>query len=337
MFEKNNLLSNRLRSTKSLIDHDRYWDNSKRQTNEYERIPFFKSTIITSPNFFPTSRSYFKLIEILSEFQFNGIIDKKTKCACICEGPGGFVQAIHQYANKHNFETENISCITLISTQKNVPKMKLDNSYSYKLHYGLDMTGNIYDNDNITHFVNEVGPSSCDIVTADGGFDFSFDFNSQEKVFQTLLLCEILTTLKLQKQDGMCVLKLFDVFDKKTIQLVTILNMTYSTLCFVKPKSSRPANSEKYLVCRGFKRKEELINSLEYVLLKKLTLDDICDYDSYRCTLSSVFEYNKLFVYKQIGYINKTIDYSKQLHCTTYESSKNDKLCREWVSKYACH
>ena len=37
-------------------------------------------------------------------------------------------------------------------------------------------------------FINRVGYHSCEIVTADGGFDFSNDFNQQEEVFLQLFL-----------------------------------------------------------------------------------------------------------------------------------------------------
>ena len=41
---------------------------------------------------------------------------------------------------------------------------------------GYDKTGDIYKIINIFNFVNTVGKNSCDIVTADGGFDFTSDF-----------------------------------------------------------------------------------------------------------------------------------------------------------------
>ena len=46
----------------------------------------------------------------------------------------------------------------------------------------------IYKTENIIKFGEECGFNSCHIVTADGGFDFSLDFNKYSKAFSYLLL-----------------------------------------------------------------------------------------------------------------------------------------------------
>ena len=46
----------------------------------------------------------------------------------------------------------------------------------------------------------------CDFITADGGFDYSVDFNKQEEISVNLIFCEILYALILQKQDGCFIL-----------------------------------------------------------------------------------------------------------------------------------
>ena len=68
-------------------------------------------------------------------------------------------------------------------------------------------TGNIYDLENILHFksiTNEVN-----IVTADGGFDFSIDFNRQEFLAQRLIFCELVTAFSVQKVGGCFICKFF--------------------------------------------------------------------------------------------------------------------------------
>ena len=69
-----------------------------------------------------------------------------------------------------------------------------------ELLFGYDNTGDIYKLINIINIVNVVGEYICDIVTADGGFDFSSDYINQEYNFMRLFLCEVILALKLQKK-----------------------------------------------------------------------------------------------------------------------------------------
>ena len=62
-----------------------------------------------------------------------------------------------------------------------------------------------------------------DLVTADGGFDYSTDYNKQELSSYKLIYSEIYIALNIQKDNGSFVLKVFDIFYHKTIQLIYLL------------------------------------------------------------------------------------------------------------------
>ena len=64
--------------------------------------------------------------------------------------------------------------------------------------------------------------NTMDIVTADGGFDFSLDFNQQENMATQLIFCEVFYALAVQKQGGSFILKIFDVFHKTTVDILYI-------------------------------------------------------------------------------------------------------------------
>ena len=51
-----------------------------------------------------------------------------------------------------------------------------------------------------------------DLITADGGFDFSLDFNNQEIIITKLLFAQMTYALLMQKQGGSFILKIFDTF-----------------------------------------------------------------------------------------------------------------------------
>ena len=91
-----------------------------------------------------------------------------------------------------------------------------------------------------------------DLITGDGGFDFSEDFNNQEVNIAALLFAQIAFALCLQKKNGKFVLKIFDSFMQHTIDLLYILSSFYEKVYIAKPYTSRYANSEKYIVCKGF-------------------------------------------------------------------------------------
>ena len=50
------------------------------------------------------------------------------------------------------------------------------------------------------YFINSLRNNYCEIITADGGFDYSIDYNSQEDMSYKLLYCEIFIALNIQKK-----------------------------------------------------------------------------------------------------------------------------------------
>lgn len=120
------------------------------------------------------------------------------------------------------------------------------------LHRGADGTGDLYKVDNIDHMVGSVGAGTAHFVTADGGFDFSADYNSQEDASMRLILSELYAALTLQRIGGALVIKLYDIHAFATVRLLYILRCTYSSVRLIKPLTSRPANSEKYALATGF-------------------------------------------------------------------------------------
>ena len=154
--------------------------------NIFIQIPLNKRPI---SKYKPLSRSYFKMIEILHTFS----IYYKTpiKSFHLAEGPGGFIEALlHQRSNIN----DTYIGMTLLdeNTDTNIPAWKksqlfLKENSNVLLENGIDGTGDILNIDNFEYVVKKY-ESSMDLVTADGAFDFSFDFNKQENVISKLLV-----------------------------------------------------------------------------------------------------------------------------------------------------
>jgi 23S rRNA U2552 (ribose-2'-O)-methylase RlmE/FtsJ len=117
---------------------------------------------------------------------------------------------------------------------------------------GQDKTGNLLSLNNFRHCAS-LYRNKMDIITADGGFDFSVDFNNQENIASRLILAEVFYALALQKKGGSFILKIFDIFHKPTVDIMYMLSYYYSNVSVMKPYTSRIANSEKYIICQGFK------------------------------------------------------------------------------------
>ncbi len=121
-----------------------------------------------------------------------------------------------------------------------------------ELVYGADGTGDLLSPANFDYCVERFA-SSMDFITADGGFDFTHNFNGQELSIVSLLWAQIRFALAMQRKGGHFVLKIFDCFHTPTIDLLYILTMFYNDVSIAKIRTSRLGNSEKYAVCRGFR------------------------------------------------------------------------------------
>ncbi len=166
----------------------------------------------------------------------------------------------------HIMETKSINELKdLYGGSKNLSSASITNGDLTKLNtiHQLAGTTNLgKNNKNINGFAK---PS--DLITSDGGFDWKRE-NLQEQEAYKLIFCEILTALKLQKEGGNFVIKIFETFTKITVKLIQLLRLVYSKVYLSKPYTSRISNSEKYVVCKGFKKSN--INSKIILKLEEM-------------------------------------------------------------------
>ena len=235
------------------------WDNYKRYTNPYESIHTHNINNNSQPvcPIRPLSRSYFKMIEICNSFDLLSNMPKNMKSFHIAEGPGGFIEAL---SNLRNNQNDYYVGITLISDDTHVPgwkktKVFLDKNPNVFIERGEDGTGDITKYNNLLYCSKKYG-ASIDLVTADGGFDFSIDYNSQESQMSELLISQLAVASAVQKQGGTFILKVFDIFTKLSVDILYILCIMYDKVNIIKPNTSRYANSERYIVAQGFRSED---------------------------------------------------------------------------------
>lgn len=342
-----NSLSEYLYETKKKLDErEKEWDVFKKYTNPYEyihtSIPFKKKCI---SKYKPLSRSYFKMIEMVNTFNLH-YDTKPIKSFHLAEGPGGFIEAM---VGLRKCPNDIYIGMTIVDDNQdpNIPGWKKTESFlrqnkNVYIETGSDKTGNILSLENLIHCKDKYA-SSMDLITGDGGFDFSMDFNNQEIHIAKLLFGQIAYAVTMQKKGGSFILKIFDSFMQHTIDLLYILSSFYEKVYIVKPNTSRYANSERYIVCKDF-----IFSSCEkfypfiYKAFKKMISSDLYVHRFINIPLSYCFvikleEYNAIIGQQQIENIHYTISLIENKH----KQEKIDCLirtnvqkCIHWCTKY---
>lgn len=324
------------------------WDNVKKQTNPYEYIhtiiPGFKYAI---SKYKPISRSYFKMIEIanlmnlLSDYE-----DINIKCFSLCEGPGGFIEAL---INLRKNKDDTYYGMTLQSSNTDIPGWKkingLTNNYNLHFENGIDKSGDITKLENFL-YCYEKYKNSFEILTGDGGFDFSDNFDDQEYSSLELILCQICLALVMQKKRGKFVLKIFDIHSKFMVDILFILSSLYEKVYVMKPNTSRYANSEKYIICKNFKLDDSSIyldNFIKFYRSINETKKNSKKYFSSLISLNTNYyfynkieEINSIIGQQQIEMINNTINIIETSNKEKLDNYKKININRsiQWCSKY---
>lgn len=242
------------------------WDDYKKITNPYEYIflSWNRRSSRSVATRQPLSRSYFKMVELwkivgLTEF-FAPMIGQGLRTAHAAEGPGGFIEACVRMTEKVGVPFQSAFAITLRSDVKNIPGWRkatkfLENNPQICIHDGADGTGNILRKENQDAFVQSVRtkhPEGVHLFTADGGFDFSNDYNAQEDSVFPLLLAETLLGLRVLAKGGCLIIKCFDTVEQPTLDLLWLYSRCFYEWYIVKPRTSRAGNAERYIVGKGF-------------------------------------------------------------------------------------
>ena len=313
---------------KQICEYEYDWNIFKKYTNPFE----FIHTIIPNKKYCiskykPISRAYFKMIELIQTFNIDINSPQPIRTFHLAEGPGGFIEAI---AKLRMCSNDLYVGMTLLDSNDdpNIPGWKKTDSFlkdfkNVKIENGIDGTGNILSFQNFV-YIHDNYASSMDLITADGGFDFSADFDNQEFNMIPLLYGQIIYALCMQKQGGTFILKIFDIFLQQTIDMIALLSSMYKQVYITKPNTSRSANSEKYIVCKGFIpfSSQEffpyLYNSFQALCFKTNTSSIDTTSNIYvksilkQGFISSIFvnkleEYNIIFGQQQIENIHSTL------------------------------
>lgn len=333
------------------------WQKYKEYGNKYERIynTHYQYTNYNVALCSPLSRSYFKLWEIIHDFQLLNDNQSSIQTAHLAEGPGGFIESVCDYRKK-NTPREHVQSdlyygITLLTyCHDDTPNWKkaeqlMETYPQISLHTGKDKTGDLYNVDNIHAFVADIGRHSCSLVTGDGGMDYSHNYVKQEELSQRLILAQIYTALLLVKTGKHFVCKLFDTHEQFTQELLWILSVCFDVVHIIKPYTSRVANSERYVISCGFRECpshiETYLNQLLLNWKATMFIDSIFSKPLPIPFVKALHKYSEWHSKQQFMSIHKcyhlieTNRYSKKKSNEMLEIMKHqEKDAQRWCKKY---
>jgi len=178
-----------------------------------------------------------------------------------CSLPGAFSSAINHYIRtlrlddikQVDWKAEslwNIEGEEFFGDDYGLVKANPDN-----FDFGSTGTGDITQEENIRYFRKKYG--GRDLYISDCGIDVSADFNRQESLNGKLNCAQVLLGMSLIRKGGSVVFKTYTSFEASSISLRLILSSKFKKFYVVKPLTSRPGNSETYMVGIDFKGASE--------------------------------------------------------------------------------
>uniref|UniRef100_A0A6C0D6U7 Ribosomal RNA methyltransferase FtsJ domain-containing protein n=1 Tax=viral metagenome TaxID=1070528 RepID=A0A6C0D6U7_9ZZZZ len=319
------------------------WELAKKLANPYEMV-YTQEEKFPYPNISvvkPLSRSYFKMIEMLYVTNFLNELpkDKNIRSAHIAEGPGGFMQAIIDVAEKEHRTIKKMYAITLKSDKYYIPGWKKSTYFLKKysdiinISYGKDGTGDIYIKENQDNFIKNINVK-VNIFTADGGFDFSLDYTQQEKQIFSLLVCSFIIGIQTLGINGMCIIKIFDTYSSHTKSLISICGSLFKQYTLYKPATSRPCNSERYFIGKEFKGLNKQVLDILKIIYENSLKNNYPYFNLDDNEYNFIENISKLHEKKQIEFIDLAKEFAKnnELYKSYYKDNLNKSynFCKDF-------
>ncbi len=349
------------------LENNEIWDKMKKIGNPYELIYTTyhrKKKNDSISKYIPLSRSYFKMWEIYHNYPIiqNFSLNTNFYFAHLAEGPGGFMEASYHYIqylrkkNNKNYIKDVYEGITLKPHNEYVPDWnKINKIFGKETNVNVNY-GNLYIYQDVLNYIKKFKTYKAHVVTADGGFDYSSDFNGQELNSCQIIYSEVVIALKILAEKGTFICKVFDLFSVTMLRILDILERNFECIYIYKPESSRPANSEKYIICMNFlnkiseKNKDELLYNIQIwnnmtetkdETFKKNHFIDIINIKTPSELIHRLNIYNQKYLNYQKKSLDKILDIAKNNPSSMIDKKIYDELIKiqvqnayNWCIKY---
>lgn len=279
--------------------------------NYYEQIRY---QIINDNNYNDTSNNFFNdVIKIVNpyEFIFSKVPGSKYSVSKLKPTTNLFYDLLEIYNNLDIFDNFNKNSIKSLHISPNYNdsleclEMKRENSSDEYISAPL-----------------------IDSELIQSKFDYIFlETESNNNYFYSLINC-LLVILKNQKYNGVCIIKINDIFYKPVVDFLYFLSSLYDKVHITKPSTNNITSFDRYVICKGFNYDEQSQNyiKLNYlkllVFLKKLdnkNINEILDFEVPYYFKNKIDDLNIIIGQQQIDALDKIISIYKN-------KNKNDKI-----------
>jgi 23S rRNA U2552 (ribose-2'-O)-methylase RlmE/FtsJ len=281
-----------------------------------------------------------KMWELLSTF--NLIYKDKFKIFCNAELPGSFITTINHFIRTRTKFNYNWLASSYFSTNGTLGDYY--GLYEHNpTHWIMDktMNGDISKLHNIIKIAYRVKSKfldGVDLYTSDIGVDVSNGYNDQEEKMLLLNYMQILCGILCLARGGNMVTKQFTFFTPFSRSLIQLLTVLFEEVHITKPETSRPINSEIYIVCLRYKGisvtlQKKLMKIAKTDIVKNTIVMNINDNINSLLYYIADNIYNRQiialrFAYKLYKKHNNEVDHLVELF-----KNANDKIQNEWVFK----
>jgi 23S rRNA U2552 (ribose-2'-O)-methylase RlmE/FtsJ len=214
---------------------------------------------------FNVTNAWLKCFEIIDYFD---LIPEETKTDFVhfdnAAFPGSFVVSTHHYimtnrkwGDRYKWYASSLHESTSGNHAPLVDKYALFQRYPENWLMDGSNNGDVLNPANQQDFCNKIGPcgktDGVDLYTSDLGFDTSSDYNNQELIHAQANIGQILSGIMTLRKGGSFVTKQYTTFEMITVSAMYALSQLFDEFYICKPVTSREANSETYLVGKGFR------------------------------------------------------------------------------------
>jgi 23S rRNA U2552 (ribose-2'-O)-methylase RlmE/FtsJ len=191
------------------------------------------------------SRAYYKLVEMVRLCA----VRAPATALCLCEAPGGFVQAIVEEAFDPKCPPR-WTATTMLGPR--TPRFAQNVGALPNGSVLIPGNGDLLLPATRAALVDARPLAGYDLITADGAVDNDARHEDLELLSARLLSCELECALACQARGGTLVVKFFAGRLPVTRRLLGAACRAYGESYVVKPASSRLVNDERYLLCKDF-------------------------------------------------------------------------------------
>jgi hypothetical protein len=227
--------------------------------SEFDFYTFLKNYYQNRKNAQIVTNAWLKCSEMIVN---NNLIGERDRIAVFynAELPGAFISATNHYCKTHNVQFNWLASSYLPSEQEKKGEA-LDDKYGLYENYrnnwimGKDMNGDLTRVDNLLKIKATVlnkFSHGVDLYFSDAGMAVNEDYNRQETINILLNFGQILSGLMVLRRGGSFCTKQYTFFRPLNISLIMLLSNLFESFQIVKPSTSRPANSEVYLIGLDF-------------------------------------------------------------------------------------